>query len=72
MERELQKKAKLDEEKYEGECNQLELKLLKEKSERARAENKRFAEESLSVGQEKRNKDKVTDDIYRRKEEMAA
>ena len=72
MERELQKRSKLDEEKFEGECNQLELKLLKEKSERARAENKRFAEESLNVGLEKRNKDKVTDDIYRRKEEMAA
>ena len=57
QEREMKKQAQLDEERFEGEMNQQELKAMQERNQRLRMEKKEFVSESLRVGTEKKTAD---------------
>ena len=57
QEREMKKQAQLDEERFEGEMNQQELKAMQDRNQRLRMEKKEFVSESLRVGTEKKTAD---------------
>ena len=53
----MKRQAQLDEERFEGEMNQQELKAMQERNQRLRMEKKEFVTESLRVGTEKKTAD---------------
>lgn len=67
-EREMMRQAQLDQEKFEGQMNQAELKRYQELQDKLRSEKKSFAQESLQLGMEKREKEKQTEEIYKKQE----
>ena len=50
----MKKQTQLEVEKFEGEMNQQELKLMQERNQKLRLEKKEFVTESLRVGNEKK------------------
>ena len=62
------KNLKLNEERSEAENNMKELQNMRERNNQLRNENKQFVSDSLRIGNEKRNRDKETDDILRKEQ----
>lgn len=64
----MKRQVQLDQEKFEGEMNQQELKNMQERNVRLRMEKKQFTDESLKVGREKKMTDQETEGIFAKQE----
>ena len=64
----MMKQSKLNEERNEAEKNMKELQNMRDRNNQLRNENKQFVSDSLRIGNEKRNRDKETDDILRKEQ----
>ena len=64
----MKRQAQLDQEKFEGEMNEQELRNIRERNIRLRMEKKQFTDESLKVGREKKMTDLETEGIFAKQE----
>ena len=68
QEREMMKQSQLHEERNEAASNMKELQNLRDRNNTLRNENKQFVSDSLKIGNDKKNRDRETEDILRKEQ----